>query len=118
MQLKAWITRCICAFSEARIKAVEAQILSICPDFYSRSHTAVSKLGETLPVAVKLDKADGDFPASQYLERLPKKIGHSVKFITNKVGKIMSIIMQFIGLEIINGEFFGRIIINEISHYC
>ncbi len=33
---------------EARIKAVEAQILSVCPDFYSRWITAVSTLGETL----------------------------------------------------------------------
>ncbi len=108
----------ICGFSEARIKAVEAEILSVCSDFYSRWITPVSKSRETLLLAVKLDIADGDFPASYYLERWQNKIGQVVKFIPNKVGKIMSKIGQFIGLEIINGQSFGRIIINGISHYC
>jgi len=68
--------------------------------------------------AVKSDKADGDFSASYYLERWQNKIGHSVKSIPNQVGEMISTIGQFIGLEMINGQSFGRIIVNGISHYC
>ncbi|MDJ0726485.1 MAG: hypothetical protein QNJ38_15350, partial [Prochloraceae cyanobacterium] len=103
---------------EARIKAVEAEILSVCPDFYSRWITAVSTLGETLPAAIKLDKVDGNFSASHYLERWQKKIGHEFQFISNEIEKLISVIGKFVGLEMINNECLVRAIVNGITYYC
>ena len=67
---------------------------------------------------MKLDKADENLQGKGYLERWQKKIGDRFKYIPNQVGEMISTIGQFIGLEIINGQFFARVIINRISHYC
>ncbi len=57
----------------------------------TRKHAGYDlNLGETIPVAVKLDISSEDFQGGCYLERLAKEIGKRVKYIPNKLREIIS----------------------------